>query len=125
MEPFYLWLSNLIVIIHFLYIVFVLLGALLVLRWPRMIWLHLPAVVWGVLVEFMGWYCPLTPWENQLRRMAGREVYEGDFIGEYLLPLIYPVNLTREMQYLFAAIVILINVVSYYFILYRHNNRTS
>jgi len=125
MEPFYLWLSNLIVIIHFLYILFVLLGALLVLRWPWMIWLHLPAVVWGVLVEFMGWYCPLTPWENQLRRMAGREVYEGDFIGEYLLPLIYPVNLTREMQYLFAAIVILINVVSYYFILYRHDNRTS
>lgn len=116
METFYFWLSNLIIVVHFLFILFVLFGGLLVLRWPKWIWLHLPAMVWGFLVELYGWLCPLTPWENQLRYLAGREVYDGDFIGEYLIPLIYPLNLTREMQYLFAAIVIILNAVIYYFI---------
>jgi len=122
METFYLWLSNLIIVVHFLFILFVLFGGLLVLRWPKWIWLHLPAIVWGFLVELYGWFCPLTPWENQLRRMAGREVYEGDFIGEYLIPLIYPVDLTREMQYLFAVIVILLNAVVYYVVFRKRKN---
>lgn len=116
METFYLWLSNLIIIVHFLFIAFVLLGGLLVLRWPKWIYVHLPAITWGFLVELNGWLCPLTPWENHLRQLAGRQVYEGDFIGEYLIPLIYPVGLTREMQYLFAVIVVLVNAVIYFLI---------
>ena len=119
MESVYLWLSNLIVISHLLYILFVLFGALLLLRWPRLVWLHIPAVIWGILVEFMGWYCPLTPWENDLRRMGGATVYEGDFIAEYLLPLIYPAELTRELQILFGALVILLNVIIYGIVWYR------
>ncbi len=111
METLYLWLSNLTIITHFLFILFVLFGGLLVLRWPKWAWLHLPAILWGFLVELNGWFCPLTQWENHYRHLAGAEVYEGDFIGEYLIPLIYPVDLTREMQYLFAAMVILLNAM--------------
>lgn len=123
METIYLWLSNLIIIIHFLFILFVLLGGLLVLRWPKWAWLHLPAICWGFLVELNGWICPLTPWENHLRRLAGKLMYEGDFIGEYLIPLIYPVDLTREMQYLFAAAVVLINTVLYLLIWHRRHKK--
>lgn len=119
MESIYHWLSNLIVILHFLYILFVLFGALFLLRWPRAIWLHIPAVVWGILVEFMGWYCPLTPWENDLRRLAGETGYETDFVAQYLLPLIYPAELTRELQILFGSIVILLNIVIYAIVWYR------
>ena len=120
METAYLWLSNLIILVHFLFILFVLLGGLLVLRWPKIIWLHLPAIIWGFLVEINGWICPLTPWENHFRQLAGKLVYEGDFIGEYLIPLIYPIGLTREMQYLFAIIVVLLNAMFYFLIWQRH-----
>lgn len=120
----WLWLSNLIVIIHGLFILFVIFGGLLVLRWPRLIWLHLPAVSWGVVVELKGWICPLTPWENYFRQQAGKEVYTGDFIGEYLLPLIYPHELTREMQYFFGAVVFLINLLVYIWI-WRHWKKQS
>lgn len=116
MDTLYLWLANLIIVVHFLFIVFVLLGGLLVLRWPKVIWLHVPAICWGFMVELNGWLCPLTPWENHFRELAGKLVYEGDFIGEYVVPLIYPLNLTREMQYLFAAIVVLVNLTVYYFV---------
>jgi len=116
MESVYFWLSNLIIIAHFLFILFVLFGGLLVLRWPKWGWLHLPAILWGFLVELNGWLCPLTPWENHYRRLAGRDVYDGDFIAQYLIPLIYPVDLTREMQYLFAAVVVLLNALIYFFI---------
>ena len=124
METLYLWLSNLIVIIHFLFILFVLFGGLFVLRWPKMIWLHLPAALWGVLVEFKGWYCPLTPLENHFRQLAGEEGYQTDFVAEYLLPLIYPAELTHEMQLVFGSIVILVNVVVYG-ILLRQRSRPA
>ena len=120
METVYHYLASLILVIHFLFIVFVLLGGLLILKWPRMLWLHLPAIVWGFLVELNGWLCPLTPWENHFRSLAGRQAYEGDFIGEYLVPLIYPAELTREMQYLFAFIVVFLNLAIYYFIWRRY-----
>lgn len=124
METLYFWLSNLIIVIHFLFILFVLLGGLLVLRWPWWRWLHLPAITWGFLVELNGWLCPLTPWENRLRQLSGRNVYEGDFIGEYLIPLIYPAELTREMQYMFAALVIVINA-GIYLLIWRRHRRNS
>lgn len=123
MGTFYFWLSNLIIVVHLLFILFVLFGGLLVLRWPKWIWWHLPAISWGFLVELNGWLCPLTPWENELRHLSGRNTYEGDFIGEYLIPLIYPVNLTREMQYIFAAVVIILNAAVYYFV-WRRRKKT-
>ena len=125
METAYLWLANLIIVFHFLFIVFVLLGGLLLLRWPRLIYVHLPAIAWGFLVELNGWICPLTPWENHFRQLAGKLVYEGDFIGEYLIPLIYPLKLTREMQYLFAAVVMLINVTLYLILWRRYRRRDN
>ena len=124
METLYLWLSNLIIVIHFLFILFVLLGGMLVLRWPKWAWLHLPAICWGFLVELNGWICPLTPWENHLRQLAGKLMYEGDFIGEYLIPLVYPINLTREMQYLFAALVVIVNSLLYLLIWHHYRKRS-
>lgn len=123
MDAIYLYISNLIVIVHFLFILLVLFGGLLVLRWPKLVWLHLPIIIWGFLVELNGWFCPLTPWENHFRELAGAQSYQGDFIGEYLLPLIYPAELTREMQYSFAAVVLILNAIIYYFI--WRNSRKS
>lgn len=106
-------LADLVVLIHFLFILFVVLGGLLVLHWQRLAWLHLPAVVWGVLIEAMGWICPLTPLENALRRSAGEAGYAQGFIAEYLLPVIYPAGLTREIQWLLGALVLLVNLLVY------------
>lgn len=125
METIYLWLANVIIVIHFFFILFVLFGGFLVLKWPGFIWLHLPAIIWGFLVELNGWLCPLTPWENHFRELAGKLVYEGDFVGQYLIPVIYPAELTREMQYLFAGVVVLINTLVYFFIWRKHKKLRS
>ena len=106
-------LADLVVIIHLLFIVFVALGGLLALRWRWVPWLHLPAAAWGGFVELTGRICPLTPLENQLRRAAGSAGYEGDFIEHYLLPVIYPAGLTREIQFGLAALLVVINALIY------------
>ena len=113
----YYLLSNLVVLIHFLFIVFVVAGGLLVIRWPRLAFVHLPAAVWGALIEFTGWICPLTPLENHLRRLGGGSVYDGGFIEQYILPVIYPANLTAFTQYILGGLVIVINIILYAFIL--------
>jgi hypothetical protein len=105
--------ADLIVLLHFSFILFVLLGALLLLRWRKLIWLHLPAVVWGAWVELSGWICPLTPLENWFRVLAGKEGYEGGFTEEYLLPLIYPEDLTRELQIAIGVGVLMLNLLIY------------
>ena len=105
--------ADLIVILHFGFILFVLFGGFLILKWHRIVWLHLPAVIWGALIELAGWYCPLTPLEQSLRQAAGEGGYSGGFIEHYIVPLIYPVGLTRDMQILFGCIVIVVNVVAY------------
>ncbi len=109
----YQLLADSVLVLHFLFIVFVLGGGLLVLRWPRLAWLHLPAVVWGVVVEMMGWVCPLTPLENQFRAMAGTNAYTGDFIQRYCLPLLYPAGLTPHIQMILAGVVLILNAVIY------------
>jgi hypothetical protein len=106
-------LADLVVVIHLLFIVLVALGGLLALRWRWMPWLHLPAAAWGGFVELTGRICPLTPLENLLRRAAGSAGYEGDFIEHYLLPVIYPAGLTREIQFGLAALLVVINVMIY------------
>ena len=110
--------ADLIVLLHFSFILFVLFGALLLLRWRKLIWVHLPAVAWGAWVELSGWICPLTPLENRFREFAGQAGYEAGFLEEYLLPLIYPDALTRELQLWIGAGVIMLNLCLYLW-LYR------
>ena len=105
--------ADLVVILHGGFILFVMAGGFLSLKWPRLAWAHLPAFVWGSLVEFVGGYCPLTPLEQMLRQLAGEGGYSGGFIEHYIVPVIYPVGLTREMQILFGAIVLGVNAVAY------------
>ncbi len=109
----YLLAANLVLILHLLFICVVMLGGLAVLRRPRLALVHIPAAVWGFLVEAMGWYCPLTDLENALLRRAGEEGYGQSFLEHYLLALIYPDGLTREIQYLLAALVVLVNGAVY------------
>jgi len=111
--PITAWLADLVVIVHGLFILFVVAGGLLVLRWPRVAWLHLPAAAWGVLIEWSGWICPLTPLENTLRQAAGQAGYSGGFVERYLLPLIYPAGLTPAVQLWLGAVVLALNVAVY------------
>ena len=113
-------LADLVVLIHFLFVLFSLLGALLVIRWRKIMWLHLPAAFWAAAVEFSGKICPLTPLENWLRIQGGGEAYSGDFIGQYLLRLLYPSGLTRDVQIILGAIVVVINIGIYAYLLYRN-----
>ena len=101
-------------LLHFAFIAFVVLGGLLVLRWPRVMWLHLPAAVWGVLIEFFSWYCPLTRWENHFLREAGRAGYDGGFVAHYIMPVIYPAGLTRGTEIAIGAFVLVLNAVIYW-----------
>ena len=109
----YPFLADLVLIVHLAFVVFVLVGGLLVLRWRWIAWLHLPAAVWGAVVEFTGWICPLTPLENWLRAQAGKAVYEGDFVFRYLLPMLYPEALTHDIQLVLGALVLVVNLVIY------------
>jgi len=102
-----------IIVAHFLFIAFVAAGGLLVLRWPRLAFVHIPAVVWGVVIELSGWICPLTPLENHLRRLSGSRSYSGGFIEQYLIPVIYPANLTASAQYILGGLVIVVNLILY------------
>jgi Protein of Unknown function (DUF2784) len=106
-------LADGLVAFHFAFILFVLLGGFLVVRWRTLALLHLPAVVWAAYTEFTGTICPLTPWENALRHRAGDVGYSGGFIEHHVLPLVYPVNLTSGMQVLFGAVVVVLNVMLY------------
>jgi hypothetical protein len=90
--------ADLVLALHLGFVVFVVLGGALALRWPKIIRAHIPAAVWGVLIEFGGWICPLTPLENALRTLGGESGYEGGFIEHYLLPALYPSGLTRDVQ---------------------------
>lgn len=112
-----------IVVLHLCFVLFVLLGALLLLKWPKLAWLHLPALAWGILVELNGWLCPLTPLENYLRERAGLGMYHGDFVMHYLMPVLYPVHLTRATQVVFGLIVIGLNLVLYYQIFRRRRRQ--
>jgi len=111
-------LADLIVALHFGFILFVSLGGLLVLKWPKLMWLHLPAAIWGASIEFAGWICPLTYLENRLRSASGGQ-YASDFIEHYLMPIIYPAGLTREIQIGLGIAVIVLNLLIYAKVIYR------
>ena len=110
----YLLLANLVVLVHLLFVLFVILGGWLALRWRRLIWVHLPAAIWGALIEFVGWTCPLTPLENWLRRRGGQEGYAGGFMEQYLLPVLYPADLDRTTQLVLGGAVVMINLLAYW-----------
>jgi hypothetical protein len=119
-------LANAIVLAHFLFIAFIICGGLLVIRWPHIAIVHLPAAVWGTFVEIFGWICPLTPLENHFRLLAGNSSYSGDFIARYLMPVIYPENLTATIQQVFGGLVIIINLIFYIIVIQKqrlHKNR--
>jgi len=109
-----LFSADLVLIVHALFIVFVIFGGFVVLKWHGMIWAHIPCAIWGTLIEFFGWICPLTYLENYLREYSNINHYEGSFIQHYMLPVIYPPGLTSEIQLLLGILVIVINLVVYF-----------
>ena len=114
------WLAaNLLLVLHLGFVCFVVLGGILVLKWRRVVVLHLPAVLWGALIEYQGWICPLTPLEQRLRQAAGQDGFAGGFIEHYLVLLLYPGQLNREMQIFLGTLVIVINIAIYGWLLAR------
>lgn len=116
-------LADLVVVIHFLFILFVIFGGLLVLHKRSWACLHIPVAVWGAIVEFTGWICPLTPLENWLRLQGGGPAYTSDFIDRYVVSLIYPSSLTRSQQLFLGLGVIMINGAIYGWIMWRRLKR--
>ena len=107
-------------ILHFAFIVFVAFGGLLVLRWHRLAWIHLPAAVWGATIEIMHWNCPLTNVELWCLRRAGKQGYDGGFIAHYLFKVIYPAGMSRRVELAIAVFVIIINTAVYAIVMPPH-----
>jgi len=112
----YRLLADLVVLVHSAFVLFVVLGGLLALRWPRAAWVHLPAALWGAGIEFAAGICPLTPLENHLRRLGGEAGYRGGFVEHYVLPVLYPEGLTHGVQLVLGTFVLLLNLVVYAFV---------
>ena len=110
----YRLLADAVVVLHFAFVLFVVLGGLLALRWPRAAWFHLPAALWGAGIEFVQGICPLTPLENHLRRLGGDAGYAGGFVEHYVLPALYPAGLTRGVQLGLGLFVVGLNVGVYW-----------
>ncbi len=117
----YHFLADAVAFVHLLFVVFVIAGGLAVARWPRVAWFHLPAALWGALVEVMGWICPLTPLEDRFRMLGGAGAVQNDFVTRYLLPALYPERLTRAVQRVLGALVVAVNVAVYGFVLRRRS----
>lgn len=116
-------LADALVVVHLAFVVFVVAGSLLVAWRPRVAWLHVPAFAWGAWISFTGGVCPLTPLENRLRRLGGEAGYEGSFVENYLLPILYPQNLTHDLQIVLGGIVLVVNALGYGFVLFRWGRR--
>jgi hypothetical protein len=110
-------LADATVVLHLAFVAFVVLGGLLVLWRRRVAWVHVPAAAWGAWIEFAGWVCPLTPLENWLREQSGQAAYASSFVERYMLPVLYPASLSRKLQWMLGAAVLLINAVVYTMIL--------
>ena len=115
----YRLLADLVLVVHLLFIAFVIAGGFAAVRWPRLAWGHVPCFAWGALIEFAGWICPLTPLEVRLRIASGQAGYSGGFIERYLLPIIYPGALNREIQIWLGLSVLALNAVAYAWLLRR------
>ncbi len=106
-------LAELVVLLQFAFVLFVVAGGVLALRWRKTAWIHVPAVVWGVTIELTGWICPLTPLENYFRQRGGSSTYDESFVVHYLEPVLYPEGLTRGFQITLAATILIVNVAIY------------
>jgi len=116
--------ADAVLMLHLAFILYVVLGGWLVLRYPKFAWFHIPAAVWGAFIEFSGRVCPLTPLENQLRVASGSAGYCGGFIERYLIPVVYPSGLNRSVQVALGLGVILVNAI-FYGLLVKRLARTS
>ena len=122
---FYKLAADAVVLLHLGFVLFVVTGGLLVFRWRWMALLHLPAVIWAVLLEFNGWLCPLTPLELSLRAAGGQAGYSGGFVEHYILPVLYPAELGRSLQIAMGSFVIAINITLYGWLLWRLKSRDT
>jgi hypothetical protein len=113
------FLADLVVGVHLFFVLFVVFGGLLVLRWPWVAYLHIPAALWGAAIELGGWICPLTPLENWLRLQVGSAIYSGGFVEHYIIPALYPSALTRTIQVLLGLLVLGINLAIYGYLVRR------
>jgi Protein of Unknown function (DUF2784) len=116
-------LADLVLVVHLAFVLFVVLGGLLVLKWARLAWLHVPAAIWGVLIEYSGWICPLTPIENSFRVGGGEAGYSGGFIEHYIQPVLYPAGLTRSTQVVLGSVVLILNLTAYGIVVSRMRRR--
>jgi len=119
----YLILTDLVIIIHALFILFAVLGGLSLIARRYLIVVHLPAAIWASLIGFLGWTCPLTPLENYLRNAAGTEGYTGGFVEHYLMPVIYPIGITVNIQIILGIFVVVLNICIYIFVYHKHRVR--
>lgn len=115
----YRLLADAVLVLHLLFIAFVVLGGTIALRFAGAALIHVPAAIWGAYIELSGGLCPLTTLENEFSRAAGESGYAGSFIEHYLVPVIYPIGLTRNIQLWLAGLVILLNAAIYGYLLYR------
>ena len=110
----WIWLADLVLVVHLAFVLFAAAGGLLVVGRPRLAWLHVPCAAWAAFVEFAGIVCPLTPLENRLRVLGGERGYTGDFVGHYVGSVLYPEGLTRSIQIVLGAVVVALNVAAYW-----------
>jgi len=115
--------ADLVLVVHLAFVLFVVLGGLLVLRRPWIAWLQIPAAIWGLLIEYTGWICPLTPLENSFRMQGGDAGYSGGFIEHYIHALLYPAGLTRSSQVVLGSIALILNLAAYGILISRATSR--
>jgi hypothetical protein len=118
----YRGLADLVLLAHLAFVLFVVLGGLIVLRWPRVAWVHVPVALYGAAIEFLGFICPLTPLEVRLRRLGGEAGYEGGFVEHYVTAALYPAGLTRELQLGLGVGVLVLNAVVYTLVVRRRRS---
>jgi hypothetical protein len=117
--------ADLVVAVHLAFVLFVVLGGVFVLKWKRSAWVHIPAALWGVVIEFAGWVCPLTPLENWLREKGGAHGYSGSFVEHYLEPVLYPAAITRGLQIAFGFFALIANLGIYGYVVWRNARATK
>lgn len=115
--------ADLVVLVHATFVLFVVLGGVLVLRWRWIAWLHVPAAIWGIVVEYAGFICPLTPLEVSWRERAGEAGYEGGFVEHYVERLLYPTGLTRELQIALGTCALIVNAIVYWRVFARRGSQ--
>ncbi len=111
-------LADAVLVAHFAFVLFAVLGGLLALRWRRAVWLHVPALAWGVVVQLANWECPLTPLENYFRRLGGEAGYAGGFVEHYVSAILYPEQISHAFRFVSGLFLLVVNLVAYSFVIY-------